>query len=86
MIPFRTSREPVKWQENAAPVTEQSIAAAISWLEKLTFQQAPSQASRLEALQEAGEDRTVSVYLGLTPSHEGGFKLMTHTQYPPTSV
>ncbi|XP_045443207.1 von Willebrand factor A domain-containing protein 3B [Pipistrellus kuhlii] len=57
------SGEPVKWQENAAPVTEQSVAAAISWLEKLTFEQAPSQASRLDALQEAGKDRTIeSVY------------------------
>lgn len=57
----------MKWQENAAPVMEQSIAAAISWVEKLTFEQALSQASRLDALQEAGKDRTVSVYPGLAP-------------------
>ncbi|ELK23202.1 von Willebrand factor A domain-containing protein 3B [Myotis davidii] len=60
---IRASREPVKWQENAAPAMEQSIAAAISWVEKLTFEQALSQASRLDALQEAGKDRTIeSVY------------------------
>lgn len=75
---IRASREPVKWQENAAPAMEQSIAAAISWVEKLTFEQALSQASRLDALQEAGKDRTVSVYPGLAPGHEGGFRLMSH--------
>ncbi|EPQ05222.1 von Willebrand factor A domain-containing protein 3B [Myotis brandtii] len=56
---IRASREPVKWQENAAPAMEQSIAAAISWVKKLTFEQALSQASRLDALQEAGRDRTI---------------------------
>lgn len=72
----------MKWQENAVPVTEQSVAAAISWLEKLTFEQAPNQASRLDALQEAGKDRTVSVCPGQATGHKGGFKFMSHTQYP----
>lgn len=62
VIPFRASQEPVKWQDNAAPVTEQSIAAAISWIENLTFERALSQASHLDALLEAGKDKTVSVY------------------------
>lgn len=62
MIAFRISQEPVKWQENAAPVTEQSIAAAISWVEKLPFELAVSQASRLDVLLEAGKDKTVSVH------------------------
>ncbi|XP_036912725.1 von Willebrand factor A domain-containing protein 3B isoform X2 [Sturnira hondurensis] len=52
------SQEPVKWQENAAPVMEQSIAAAISWVEKLTYEQALSPNSRLDALLEAGKDKT----------------------------
>uniref|UniRef100_A0A9L0TNU0 von Willebrand factor A domain containing 3B n=1 Tax=Equus caballus TaxID=9796 RepID=A0A9L0TNU0_HORSE len=57
------SQEPVKWQENATPVTEQSIAAAISWVEKLTFELAVSQSSRLDALLEAGKDTTIeSIY------------------------
>ncbi|KAM5253672.1 von Willebrand factor A domain-containing protein 3B isoform 2-T2 [Hipposideros larvatus] len=57
------SQEPVKWQENAAPVTEQSIAAAISWVETLTFERALSQAGRLDALLEAGKDKTIeSIY------------------------
>lgn len=68
----------MKWQEKAAPAMEQSIAAAISWVEKLTFEQALSQASRLDALQEAGKDRTVSVCPGLAPGHEGDFRLMSH--------
>lgn len=67
----------MKWQENAAPVMEQSIAAAISWVQKLTFEQALSQASRLDTLLEAGKDKTVSVYPGLAPGHEGGFKLIS---------
>nr|XP_060464030.1 von Willebrand factor A domain-containing protein 3B isoform X4 [Panthera onca] len=57
------SQEPVKWQENAAPVTGQSIAAAISWVEKLPFELAVSHASRLDALLEAGQDKTMeSIY------------------------
>ena len=69
-IPFRASQEPVKWQESAAPVTEQSIAAAISWVEKLTYEQALSPTSLLDALLEAGKDKAVSVYPGLTSGHE----------------
>ncbi|XP_037383798.2 LOW QUALITY PROTEIN: von Willebrand factor A domain-containing protein 3B [Talpa occidentalis] len=57
------SQKPVKWQENASPVTEQSIAAAISWVEKLTFELAPTPANSLDALLEAGEDKTIeSIY------------------------
>ncbi|XP_014647134.1 PREDICTED: von Willebrand factor A domain-containing protein 3B [Ceratotherium simum simum] len=57
------SHEPVKWQENAAPVTEQSIAAAVRWVEELTFELAVSQASHLDALLEAGKDKTIeSIY------------------------
>lgn len=76
MIPFRVSQEPVKWQENATPVTEQSIAAAISWVEKLTFELAVSQSSRLDALLEAGKDTTVREHAWLAPGHEGGFELV----------
>lgn len=65
VIHFRASQVPVKWQDNAAPVTEQSIAAAISWIENLTFEHALSQASHLDALLEAGKDKTVNVYPGL---------------------
>lgn len=60
----------MKWQENATPVMEQSIAAAISWVEKLTFEQAVSQASRLDALLEAGKDKAVSIYPGLALGHK----------------
>uniref|UniRef100_A0A8D1AG76 VWFA domain-containing protein n=1 Tax=Sus scrofa TaxID=9823 RepID=A0A8D1AG76_PIG len=57
------SQEPVKWQENAVPVTAQSIAAAISWLEKWPFELPPSQAGCLDALLEAGKDTTIeSIY------------------------
>ncbi|XP_036080341.1 von Willebrand factor A domain-containing protein 3B isoform X6 [Rousettus aegyptiacus] len=60
---IRASQVPVKWQDNAAPVTEQSIAAAISWIENLTFEHALSQASHLDALLEAGKDKTIdSIY------------------------
>ncbi|EPY86277.1 von Willebrand factor A domain-containing protein 3B [Camelus ferus] len=55
------SQEPVKWQENAVPVTEQSLAAAISWIEKLPFALAVSQTSHLDALLEAGKDESVSL-------------------------
>ncbi|KAK2499358.1 hypothetical protein MC885_018331 [Smutsia gigantea] len=77
------SQEPVKWQEDAAPVTEQSIAAAISWVGKLTFKLATSQAGRLDALLEAGKDKTVSVYPWPAPGHGGGFRLLP-TEYLPT--
>uniref|UniRef100_A0A2K6G3Z6 von Willebrand factor A domain containing 3B n=1 Tax=Propithecus coquereli TaxID=379532 RepID=A0A2K6G3Z6_PROCO len=57
------SQEPVKWQENATPVTEQSIASAISWVEKLTAKLTLSEVSRLDALLEAGKDKTIeSIY------------------------
>ncbi|TKC41891.1 hypothetical protein EI555_011404 [Monodon monoceros] len=57
------SQEPVKWQEGAVPVTAQSIAAAVSWVEKSPFELALSQASRLDALLEAGKDESVeSIY------------------------
>uniref|UniRef100_G3UF69 von Willebrand factor A domain containing 3B n=1 Tax=Loxodonta africana TaxID=9785 RepID=G3UF69_LOXAF len=60
---IRVSQEPVKWRENAAPVTKQSIAAAISWLEKLTFDLTVSRASCLDALLEAGKDKAIeSIY------------------------
>ncbi|KAB0401115.1 hypothetical protein E2I00_009718 [Balaenoptera physalus] len=57
------SQEPVKWQEGAVPVTAQSIAAAISWVEKSPFELALSQTSHLDALLEAGKDESVeSIY------------------------
>uniref|UniRef100_A0A8C9ADH7 von Willebrand factor A domain containing 3B n=1 Tax=Prolemur simus TaxID=1328070 RepID=A0A8C9ADH7_PROSS len=60
---IRVSQEPVKWQENATPVTEQSIATAISWVEKLTAKLTLSNFSRLDALLEAGKDKTIeSIY------------------------
>ncbi|XP_062934630.1 von Willebrand factor A domain-containing protein 3B [Cynocephalus volans] len=60
---IRVSQEPVKWQEDATPVTEQSIAAAISWVETLTFEVTVSEVSRLHALLEAGKDKAIeSIY------------------------
>ncbi|XP_060043484.1 von Willebrand factor A domain-containing protein 3B isoform X2 [Erinaceus europaeus] len=57
------SEEPVKWRENAVPVTGHSIAAAISWVEKLTFELVVRQTCRLDALLEAGKDRSIeSIY------------------------
>ncbi|XP_055256086.1 von Willebrand factor A domain-containing protein 3B isoform X5 [Moschus berezovskii] len=57
------SQEPVKWQENAVPVTAPSIAAAISWVEKLPFELTSSHTSRLDALLEAGKDEVIeSIY------------------------
>lgn len=62
MIPFRVSEEPVKWQEYAILVTEYSIAAAISWIEKMTFEpMTVREVSCLDTLLEAGQDKTVSV-------------------------
>ncbi|XP_024098122.2 von Willebrand factor A domain-containing protein 3B isoform X1 [Pongo abelii] len=60
---IRVSQEPVKWQENATPVTEQSIATAVSWVEKLMVELTVSEAGRLDALLEAGRDKTIeSIY------------------------
>uniref|UniRef100_A0A0P6K2C8 von Willebrand factor A domain-containing protein 3B n=1 Tax=Heterocephalus glaber TaxID=10181 RepID=A0A0P6K2C8_HETGA len=58
------SQAPVKWQNHAMPVTPQSIAAAISWVEKLTFEPLTvSGVSRLDTLLEAGKDKTIeSIY------------------------
>uniref|UniRef100_A0A8B7TLV6 von Willebrand factor A domain-containing protein 3B-like n=1 Tax=Castor canadensis TaxID=51338 RepID=A0A8B7TLV6_CASCN len=58
------SQEPMKWRDHATTVTEQSIAAAISWLEKLTFKPMTMHRVRcLDALMEAGKDQTIeSVY------------------------
>ncbi|XP_005400758.1 PREDICTED: von Willebrand factor A domain-containing protein 3B isoform X3 [Chinchilla lanigera] len=58
------SQAPVKWQEHATPVTPQSIAAAISWVENLTLEPLTvSGVSRLDALLEAGKDKTIeSIY------------------------
>ncbi|XP_052601105.1 von Willebrand factor A domain-containing protein 3B [Peromyscus californicus insignis] len=54
------SEEPVKWQECAVVVTEHSIAAAICWVKKMTFQiMAVGEASCLDALLEAGRDETI---------------------------
>ncbi|XP_077771257.1 von Willebrand factor A domain-containing protein 3B isoform X8 [Canis aureus] len=80
------SQEPVKWQENAAPVTEQSIAAAISWVEKLPFELAVSQASRLDVLLEAGKDKTIeSIYyfvVGDVPEQTKGLLLQRALEIP----
>lgn len=62
VIPFRVSEEPVKWQDYAILVTEHSIAGAISWIEKMTFEpMTVGEVSCLDALLEAGQDKTVSV-------------------------
>ncbi|XP_040585418.1 von Willebrand factor A domain-containing protein 3B isoform X3 [Mesocricetus auratus] len=54
------SEEPVKWQEYAISVTEQSIAAAISWVEKIVFEPTSvREVSCLDALLEAGKDETI---------------------------
>ncbi|CAD7677341.1 unnamed protein product [Nyctereutes procyonoides] len=80
------SQQPVKWQENAAPVTEQSIAAAISWVEKLPFELAVSQASRLDVLLEAGKDKTIeSIYyfvVGDVPEQTKGLLLQRALEIP----
>ncbi|KAF6270489.1 von Willebrand factor A domain containing 3B [Rhinolophus ferrumequinum] len=77
---IRASQEPVKWQENAAPVTQQSIAAAISWVETLTFGQALSQAGRLDALLEAGKDKTIEsiYYFAVGDIPDGCKQLLLH--------
>nr|XP_020141858.1 von Willebrand factor A domain-containing protein 3B isoform X5 [Microcebus murinus] len=60
---IQVSQEPVKWQENAIPVTEQSIVAAIHWVKKLTAKPTLSGFSHLDALLEAGKDKTIeSIY------------------------
>lgn len=58
------SQVPVKWEKHAMPVTPQSIAAAIHWVEKLTFEPLiVSGVSRLDTLLEAGKDKTIeSIY------------------------
>lgn len=61
MILCRVSKKPVKLHENATPVTQQSIAAAINWVKELTFMLPIGPTSCLDALLEAGKDRTVSV-------------------------
>ncbi|CAO2607885.1 von Willebrand factor A domain-containing protein 3B [Lemmus lemmus] len=54
------SEEPVKWQECATSVTEDSIAAALSWLEKMAFElEDVGEVSCLDALLEAGKDETI---------------------------
>lgn len=63
MIPSRVSKEPVKWQEAAIFVTEYSIATAISWIERMTFEpMVVREVSCLDSLLEAGKIETVSVY------------------------
>ncbi|XP_030884589.1 von Willebrand factor A domain-containing protein 3B [Leptonychotes weddellii] len=83
---IRVSQRPVKWQENAVPVTEQSIAAAISWVEKLPFELAVSQASCLDALLEAGNDKTIeSIYyfvVGDVPEQTKGLLLQRALEIP----
>ncbi|XP_044234443.2 von Willebrand factor A domain-containing protein 3B isoform X6 [Ursus arctos] len=83
---IRVSQRPVKWQENAVPVTEQSIAAAISWVEKLPFELAVSQASCLDALLEAGNDKTIdSIYyfvVGDVPEQTKGLLLQRVLEIP----
>ncbi|ERE92686.1 von Willebrand factor A domain-containing protein 3B-like protein [Cricetulus griseus] len=53
------SEEPVKWQECATSVTEDSIAAAISWVKKMVFEPIVREISCLDALLEAGKDETI---------------------------
>ncbi|XP_076771174.1 von Willebrand factor A domain-containing protein 3B isoform X3 [Arvicanthis niloticus] len=54
------SEEPVKWQDYAILVTEHSIAGAISWIEKMTFEpMTVGEVSCLDALLEAGQDKTI---------------------------
>ncbi|XP_037663049.1 von Willebrand factor A domain-containing protein 3B isoform X2 [Choloepus didactylus] len=70
------SQEPVKWREDAAPVTEPSISAAVKWVEHLPFELAGSPAGPLGALREAQEDKTIeSVYyfvVGAVPEESKG--------------
>ncbi|VCX10307.1 unnamed protein product, partial [Gulo gulo] len=83
---IRVSQRPVKWQENAVPVTEQSIAAAISWVEKVPFELAVSQASCLNTLLEAGNDQTIeSIYyfvVGDVPEQTKGLLLQGALEIP----
>lgn len=82
VIPFRVSQEPMKWRDHATTVTEQSIAAAISWLEKLTFKPMTMHRVRcLDALMEAGKDQTVSVYLWLAQITKVASSQTLHTYY-----
>lgn len=83
---IRVSQRPVKWQEKAVPVTEQSIAAAISWVEKVPFELAVSQASCLDTLLEAGNDQTIeSIYyfvVGDVPEQTKGLLLQGALEIP----
>ncbi|KAM4867024.1 von Willebrand factor A domain-containing protein 3B isoform 3-T3 [Thomomys bottae] len=58
------SQEPMKWQDHTTLVTEESIAAAISWIEKKIFEPMIMLAdSSFEALLEAANDKTIeSIY------------------------
>ncbi|XP_055462912.1 von Willebrand factor A domain-containing protein 3B [Psammomys obesus] len=54
------SEEPVKWQKRSVAVTKHSIAAAISWVEKMIFMPVyVRECSGLDALLEAGKDKTI---------------------------
>nr|XP_006244922.1 von Willebrand factor A domain-containing protein 3B isoform X2 [Rattus norvegicus] len=54
------SKEPVKWQEAAIFVTEYSIATAISWIERMTFEpMVVREVSCLDSLLEAGKIETI---------------------------
>uniref|UniRef100_A0A8I3W249 von Willebrand factor A domain containing 3B n=1 Tax=Callithrix jacchus TaxID=9483 RepID=A0A8I3W249_CALJA len=89
---IRVSQEPVKWQENATPVTKQSIAAAIRWVEKLTIELTVSKVGRMDALLEAGKDKTTeSIYyfvVGDVPEESKELLLQSalETPYPVHTV
>lgn len=83
MIPCRVSTEPVKWQEYAVIVTEYSIAAAISWIEKMAFEtMAVREVSSLDTLLEAGKDKTVSVRPWLAQVTKVASSLTVHSVSP----
>ncbi|XP_048209451.1 von Willebrand factor A domain-containing protein 3B [Perognathus longimembris pacificus] len=62
------SQEPMKWQEDASPVTEGAIAAAVGWVEEKLFEpkifeEKIFEDSSLKALLEAASDKTIeSIY------------------------
>lgn len=63
MIPFRVAEKPIKWQVSSMAVTDHSIVAAVSWVEKMiSVPMFVREFSCLDALLEAGKDKTVSVY------------------------
>ncbi|XP_031223076.1 von Willebrand factor A domain-containing protein 3B isoform X4 [Mastomys coucha] len=81
------STEPVKWQEYAVIVTEYSIAAAISWIEKMAFEtMAVREVSSLDTLQEAGKDKTIeAIYyfvVGEVPQESQKFLLTGVLEIP----